>query len=130
MTRTFTYKGQALGAALSAKHVAAQQARKVAAKKEAERREAEVKKISVKDEARKEAKKTALAMGRKEAAAKREAKKQAVEAAKNKAEKFGFTQEILERRKPRRRWRRGKSGRSLSLRRFIPMCFATFTASC
>ena len=105
MTRTFTYKGQALGAALSAKHVAAQQARKVAAEKEAERREAEVKKISVKDEARKEAKKTALAMGRKEAAAKREAKKRAIEsakdeakkhtieAAKNKAVKFGFPQE-------------------------------------
>jgi hypothetical protein len=90
MTRTCTYKGQALGAALSAKHVAAQQARKVAAEKEAERREAAVKKMSVKDAARKEAKKTALAMGRKEAAAKREAKEPAIEAAKDEAKKHAI----------------------------------------
>ena len=90
MTRTCTYKGQALGAALSAKHMAAQQARKVAAEKEAERREAAVKKMSVKDAARKEAKKTALAMGRKEAAAKREAKEPAIEAAKDEAKKHAI----------------------------------------
>jgi hypothetical protein len=85
-----TYNGQALGAALSAKHMAAQQARKVAAEKQAERREAALKKIIVKDAARKEAKKTALAMGRKEAAAKREAKKQAIESAKDEAKKHAI----------------------------------------
>jgi hypothetical protein len=42
-------------------------------------------KLNVEDAARKEAKKTALAMGRKEAAAKREAKKQAIESAKDEA---------------------------------------------
>jgi hypothetical protein len=70
--------------------MAAQQARKVAAEKEAERREAAVKKMSVKDAARKEAKKTALAMGRKEAAAKREAKEPAIEAAKDEAKKHAI----------------------------------------